>query len=218
MDALIRLRPASDGLMTCVDSTLARHGAAEGHEIWGLIRRGGLLPGDALACAADWLPPVLAGRAAQLRRQREAQADVSVSLSGQAALSGWEGEAATAFHARLSGVQRELAETQECGGTLAACLDELADWLDSARHRLARRVASTLASAEAVTLTATSPLAEPATRSAAAAAIGAHVLSEVELFWQGGLEVWQRHAARAVSAPPALGGNAFAAAGLRVEP
>jgi uncharacterized protein YukE len=219
VDALTRLRPASDGLLARVDKTLAVAGAAEGHEIWGLIRRGGLLPGDGLACASDWLPPVLAGRAAQLRRQQETQADVSVSLAGQAALSGWEGEAATAFQARLGGVRQELADAHEAGGELAACLDELADWLESARHRLARCVAAALSSAEAVTLTIGTPIAEaePAARSAAAAAIGAHVLSEVELFWRGGLQVWQRHAARAAAAPVFHEGSPFTSAGLRVE-
>jgi hypothetical protein len=217
MDALIRLRPAADGLLARVDGALTRDGAAHGHPIWGLIRRGGLLPGDALACAADWLPPVLAGRAAQLRRHHETQAEVSVSFAGQAAVCGWEGEAATAFQARLDAVRGELAQAQEASGTLAACLDDLADWLGFARHRLAQCVAGTLTSAEAVTLAVTSPLAEPAARSAAAAAIGAHVLSEVELFWREGLELWQRHAAGG-AAPQAPEANPPAPAALRVQP
>jgi uncharacterized protein YukE len=218
MDALIRLRVAADGLMAQVDGTLSRHGAAEGHEIWGPLRRGGLLPGDALICAADWLPPVLAGRAAQLRRQSEAQATVSASLAGHAAVSTWEGEAAQAFQARLGKVRAELSNAEDAGAALAECLDELADWLEAARGKLAESVAAALTSAEAVTLSLAPPLTPPGVRAEAAATIGAAILAEVERFWHGGIEIWQRHATRVSPASPAaVDIDAAVDAHLRVE-
>lgn len=219
MDALILMREAADGLMARVDTSLTTHGAAEAHEVWGLLRRGGLLPGDALACATDWLPPVLAGRAAQLRRQRGTQAEVSASLSGSAAVSGWEGDAAAAFGARLNVLQGELAAAEEAGAQLATCLDELADWLVAGRHRLARSVAAALTSSEAVTLSVGGPTTTVSAHADAAATLGASVLSEVERFWREGLDIWHRHAARAAAAPrPTVASTDFSAsATLHVE-
>jgi hypothetical protein len=218
MDALIRVRAASDDLLAQVDAALTHHGAPEDHDVWGLLRRHGLLPGDAVATAAEWLPPVLEGRAALLRRQSEAHGHTSASLSGQATLSGWEGEAAAAFHARLGGIRRDLAESEEAGTNLADCLDELADWLGTGRHRLARTLAEALLSAEAVTLALPAPLTAPTRRAQAAATIGATVLAEVDRFWHAGLEIWQRHAARASSGPkPLAEADVRAAGGVRVE-
>ncbi len=218
MDALIRVRAAADGLLAQVDGALTRHGAPGEHEIWGLLKRSGLLPGDALAGAADWLPPVLAGRAALLRRQAEAHADVWASLSGSAALSGWEGEAATAFEVRMGTIGARLDEAGHAAERLAGCLDELADWLGGARHRLARTLADALVSAEAVTLAVPGPLASPVAQANAAATIGASVLAEVGTFWDTGLEIWQRHATTTPStSKPLVQGNSSAAMELRVQ-
>jgi hypothetical protein len=219
MDALIRVRAASDELLAQVDATLAHHGAPADHDIWGLLRRHGLLPGDAVATAAEWLPAVLDGRTALLRRQSEAQRDASASLSGQATLSGWEGPAAAAFHSRLGGIRRELTEAEEAGINLADCLDELGEWLGTGRHRLARALADALLSAEAVTLAVPAPLMPPTVRAHAAATIGASVLAEVDRFWHTGLEIWLRHAARPSTAPkPLAQADVRASGGVRVEP
>jgi hypothetical protein len=218
MDALIRVRAASDDLLAQVDATLAHHGAPEGHDIWALLRRHGLLPGDALATAAHWLPPVLEGRAALLRRQSEAQAQSAATLAREAALSGWEGDAAAAFHTRLGDVCRDLAEMEDASARLADCLDELADWLAGARHVLARLLADALLSAEAVTLAIPPPLTAPTTRAQAAATIGASVLAGVDRFWHTGLEIWQRHAAQSSVAPkPLAQADVRVSGGVRVD-
>jgi uncharacterized protein YukE len=218
MDALIRVRVASDDLLAQVDATLAHHGAPEDHDIWALLRRHGLLPGDALATAAQWLPPVLEGRAALLRRQSEAQAQSAATLAREAALSGWEGDAAAAFHTRLGDVRRDLAEMEDASARLADCLDELADWLAGARHALARLLADALLSAEAVTLAIPPPLTAPTARAQAAATIGASVLAGVDRFWHTGLEIWQRHAAQASVAPkPLAQADVRVSGGVRVD-
>lgn len=212
MDALVRLHLAADGLLTTVDDTLARCGAPAEHPIWRLLRTGGLLPGDAIAGAVSWAPQAFTHRADLLRHQHSQQADLSASL---AASAGWKGEAAAAFHARLALARRDLTVAAESSLAMAGCFDELAVWLVDARLRLARKLAATLSSAEAVTLKLGQ--ASQTTRASASAEIGVALLSEVEVFWQGGLEISERWDAR-VEAVVALETPAVqASATLRVE-
>ncbi|HCT76572.1 MAG TPA: hypothetical protein DGT23_08285 [Micromonosporaceae bacterium] len=195
MDALVRLHLAAHGLLTTVDDTLARCGAPAEHAIWRLLRKGGLLPGDAIAGAVSWAPQAFTHRADLLRQQHSQQADLSVSL---AASAGWEGEAAAAFHARLAVARRDLTVAAESSLAMAGCFDELAAWLVGARLRLAHKLAATLSSAEAVTLKLgiVAGLPSQTVQASAAAEIGVVLLSEVDLFWEGGLEISERWEAR----------------------
>ncbi|GIH11505.1 hypothetical protein Rhe02_95720 [Rhizocola hellebori] len=186
-----RLHPAACGLLTLVDNTLARTGCRDDHPIWPLLREGGRLPGDALTCAAGWLPDELHTRADLLAQQRESEADVATALTESA---GWEGEASAAFHARLASARHDLTRLDETGRLMHDWFTDLASYLDQARLRLAHILSRALKSSEAVTLKVGPALVgvTPSAQAEAAATIGATVLAEVNYFWQGSLTL-SRH-------------------------
>ncbi len=186
MDALSRLHPAAGGLLALVDDTLAHHGCRADHPIWPLLRECGRLPGDALSCAAGWLPDELDTRAQLLIRQRDSETDVAAALTATAT---WEGDAATAFEARLAAAHQSFAHLDETGRLMTDWFTELSAYLQQARLRLAHTLGRALHSAEAVTLKVGPIFADdkPAAQAEAAATIGTLVLTEVDLFWQGGV-------------------------------
>jgi hypothetical protein len=195
MDALSRLHPAARGLLTLVDDTLTRSGCRADHPIWPLLRESGRLPGDALTCAAGWLPDELHTRADLLVRHKEPEAEVADALTDPV---GWQGEASSAFHARLATARHDLTRLDETGRLMHGWFTELSSYLRQARLRLAHTLGLALQSSEAVTLKVGPVLGgiKPSAQAEAAATIGAIVLAEVDLFWQGGVTLsrhWSAH-------------------------
>src|SRR5688572_14059983 len=72
MDALARLEPVARELMRRVDTALVTLGAPVEHPVWGLLRRLGTTPADAVAFFAGVDPRPLADAAAALRDQADA--------------------------------------------------------------------------------------------------------------------------------------------------
>jgi hypothetical protein len=183
MDALARVHLAAGPLLHCVDDALARCGAPADHPLWPLLRTGGLLPSDAVAAVAAWSPAALSDRATLLRSQASQQQTLLDQLS---APTSWQGQAAAAFHTRRDSAATRLACAHTHSLALAAHLDLLAECHLTGRLRLARVLAETLRSAEAVTLTL-GPSADPTAFARAAATVATTVLSEVDSYWQAAL-------------------------------
>src|SRR5262245_57285848 len=150
MDALDLLGPAALELLSRSDGVLTRAGAPEGHEVLGLLRSVGRLPGDAVAEVVQWRPATLDDRADLLRQQAERYRSAAFELGRPVA---WEGAAAAAFAAQARGLGGQLGEIAASTTTLAGLYTELAMWLRVARRQLAQALAAALGSAEAVTLT-----------------------------------------------------------------
>jgi hypothetical protein len=171
VDALDRLAGPARDLLSRVDETLARAGAPPDHPLWPLLRRLGVLPGDAVAAVATLRPAPLAGAGPVLR-----------TLSSQYAQPrgmppDWQGPAAEVFTAgwtNLSGyvevgLAGRLAET-------ASCAEAVVDWVGRTRLAVARVLAAVMTSAEAVTMGSGD---EPTQVVRAAADIAARVLGVV---------------------------------------
>jgi hypothetical protein len=203
MDALSRLHPAMSGLLTLVDDTLAHSGCRADHPIWPLLRESGRLPGDALTCAAGWLPDELTARADLLARQQDFEADLADALTDP---TGWEGEASSAFRARLATARQDLLSLDESGRLMHAWFTDLSAYLRQARLRLAHALSRALQSSEAVTLKIGPVLGgiKPSAQAEAAATIGAMVLTEVAHFWQGSLSLSRDWSARLDAAAASL--------------
>jgi hypothetical protein len=184
MDALVRLQEASMGLLGRVDRVLALHGAPEQHAIWPLLRRGGLLPGDAVAAAAGWSPESLQQPIALLHKHRERLVEVEHLLRPP---SGWQGPAAEGATARVEALQRSHEVLARNAEVLEAGLGELTEWFGEARARLGRSLARVMSSAQAVTVTIGDE--SPLLTAQAAADMGAELLGEVERFWVGAQEL-----------------------------
>jgi hypothetical protein len=175
MDALGRIYPAASELLSISDGLLARHGAPDGHEVLALLRQTGRLPGDFAAAMADWHPAVLLERASLTRAQSGRLQQVSAELTQPYP---WQGPAASALSARLHVASRQASALGSTAAATASALTELAAWLTQARLRLARALAITLTSTEAVTLK--SVTGQPLSRAEAAARISVVVLREAE--------------------------------------
>jgi hypothetical protein len=175
MDALARLEPVARDLMRQVDAALVTLGAPPHHPVWGLLRRLGTTPADAVAFLVEVDVGALRDAAAGLRRQADAYeaAEVPTDLP-------WRGAAGDAYAARSTDLRRHLA-ADEGGGSMAhrlrdtaACADDVADWYVRSRDRLARALADVLTSAQAVAVRS-----RPAGGHVAAADIGVRVLTAV---------------------------------------
>src|SRR5688572_14569571 len=99
MDALTRLQPFAQHLLTRADSALAQLGAPADHEVWPLLRGGRLLCADALEAVFAWDAAELRVRADLLLRQRQQREAMMERLAWP---SEWDGAAAAAFKARLA--------------------------------------------------------------------------------------------------------------------
>ncbi len=222
-DALTRLHTAAKPLLARVDATLSSHGAPPDHPVWPLLRRCGLLPGDAVADMVAWEPEPLCERARLLRTHREGCSAIDTLLRRP---STWEGSAAATFAARLESTRSEHDTLAANTATLARHLEELADWTVHARNRLAHTLAHTLASTQSLTLTTQAtataatattttagfigstptPSPQPANTPAhsllptalatSAADVATELLTVVDHFWQGALEISEAWSAR----------------------
>jgi len=200
MDLLDRVHPVARPLLEKVDATLVAGGAPAGHPIWPLLRRLGALPGDAVAqlaaVAPDGLTPASDDLHQHADRYRQRVDEVPMP-------AGWRGPTADAYAASWSALAAHLAGsgTDTLAGRLAdtaSYLDEVAAWLSRARRAVAGTVAECLGSAEAVTLHSGSgdPGPSPSAVTAAAAAIGAHLLATVVEVLDDGRALHDRWAGR----------------------
>lgn len=204
MDSLVKVHVAASAMLGRVDETLAHGGAPADHPIWELLRRRGLLPGDAVANVVAWSAEPIRARAVLVRRHHSR----GIALEG---LSGWEGQAGAAFETRLVAARNAHEVLARNADTLGRYLDELAEWIIQGRMRVAQTLATVIRSQQAVTLTAgMGPV--HVTRARAAADIGAEVLGEIDQFWVGALDLshaWSgRLEAESVAPVPAISGRA----------
>jgi hypothetical protein len=149
MDALTRLAPVARPLLRQVDNALATLGAPPEHPVWGLLRRVGTTPADAVSFFADLEPARLRAAADQLR----ARADGYAAAAVPARLLGWEGAAAEVYATQAAGLADHLhTGLVEQLRTSASYVDAVADWYVGARDQLAHCLADVLGSRQAVTL------------------------------------------------------------------
>jgi hypothetical protein len=149
MDALARLAPVARPLLRQVDNALATLGAPAEHPVWGLLRRVGATPADAVSFFADLEPGRLRGAAERLRTRADGYAEAPVP----AQLSGWAGSTAEAYATQAAGLAGHL-HTGLAGQlrTSASYVDAVADWYAASRDELARCLADVLGSSQAVTV------------------------------------------------------------------
>jgi hypothetical protein len=190
MDALDNLvTPASD-LLGRVDDLLVRAGAPGDHPIWPLLRRLGVLPGEAVGALVALSPAPLAAAASALR---DLMGEYDEAYAVLARGGSWEGAGAEAFAAHRGALASQIAGgADNLSARLAATAayaDATASWIADARSSLAAALADVLASAEAVAVVAGGGLAAEAetmrpagvspASATAAARIGARILSAV---------------------------------------
>jgi hypothetical protein len=147
MDALGRLAPVARPLLRQVDNALATLGAPPEHPVWGLLRRVGATPADAVGFVADLEPARLRTAAEELR----ARADGYASAVVPARLSGWEGASAEVYATRAVGLATHLhAGLVDRLRASASYVDAVADWYAGARDQLAHCLADVLGSRQAM--------------------------------------------------------------------
>lgn len=168
MDRLPELVDLAGPLLRRVDELIAQ-GAPEDHGLWIELRRVRLLPTEAVRAVAALRPEALNPTVPRLRRHARDVADAAELLAPP---HDWTGDAADAYDARrqrmidhLGGHPHGLTARLEDSADLA---QDLVEWLQAARHRVALALADVLASAEAVVL-------------AGAAAAGGHTITRAEL-------------------------------------
>ncbi|WJK42040.1 hypothetical protein O7608_06495 [Solwaraspora sp. WMMA2056] len=158
MDALDRVAGPALTLLTLVDTSLARNGAAADDPVWPLARRLRALPGDAVAAfvAVRPTPLVAAGTAIGPHLDRYAEAADALAVHRD-----WSGAAAQAYDAGRQALAARLVGGPDPGavshaGRLAATAayaEATARWVSLSRAALARTLAEVLGSADAVTVT-----------------------------------------------------------------
>lgn len=193
-DALDRLSSPGADLLGRVDAALLAHGVPTDHPVTGLLRRLGALPADALHAISMLRPAPLRAVASDLRRTAEAYERQRDLLTVPAEWDGTAAEEFAAHRAALAGLLRETGSPDEESlvGRLRATagyLDDVAEWMDRSRGDLARSIADVLGSAEAVRVHASGDVA-------AAATIGARVLTAAAQAHAGGQAISERWAGR----------------------
>ena len=206
MDALDRLAAPAADLLARVDDALAGTGAPPEHPVWLVLRRLGVLPGDAVRAIAALRPGPPAAAEPSLRRLAQAYGDAQVTAAQPLA---WTGAGADAFTIHRAALGAHLARGDESlSGRLAATAglaDALSDWMTQTRAELARALAAALGSTQAVTL-----VAGPADAHAVPAAdIAARVLSTAVTAYDRAEELWREWAPRVAELPwrPAVDGD-----------
>lgn len=181
MDALARLARVARPLLRQVDTALASLGAPAEHAVWGLLRRVGTTPADAVSFLAELEPARLRDAAERLRTRSDGYRAAPVP----ARLSGWAGSAADAYATQAAGLATEL-HTGLAGQlrTSASYVDAVADCYADARDRLARCLAEVLTSRQAITVRSqplTGGLAEAVRGGAGGDALAAAVLAAADI-------------------------------------
>jgi hypothetical protein len=205
MDALTRLEPVGRPLLRTVDAVLDTLGAPPEHRVWPLLRRVGASPGDAVAAVATMRPDRLRPLAAILRDQAG-----RYEAAGLPTDPGWSGHAGTSYAVRAAALDAHLRAdgSGSLAGRLRAAagyLDDVADWHQRSRDRVARALGAVLTSTQALTVTrdltggapnGSAPASYLGSAKAvqASADIGAWLLEEVEAALDEGTAVGQRWA------------------------
>lgn len=213
MDALDRLAEPGLDLLRRVDTLLAA-GAPEGHQVWPLLRRMQVLPGEALRHFIDLRPGPLAAAGQAVRRHVHGYDRACAALTDPVL---WSGPAAAAYGQTRTALLRHLDEGPESlVGRLEATAgyaDALADWVEGSRLAVARALAEAIGSAEAVTVVTATSVTRVASHSgpsspggAAAAEIAARLLAVLCVAYDGAetlLRQWGPSLAESVLRAPA---------------
>lgn len=212
MDPFDHLAGPAANLLGRVDDLLVHDGAPEDHRIWLLLRRLGVLPGEAVEALVALRPAPLAAAGTDVREVVREYDDVCSAIGPG---GGWEGAGAQAFAAQRAALMAHLSgDPESLGGRLdatASYLAAVADWTTWCRAALARTLAGVLGSAEAVAVVAQGGPGGGATCGAVAAAeIGARVLATVaEAYDRGEILVrrWAPGLAEVAFRPPVDAGT-----------
>ena len=153
MDALTRLEPVGRPLLRTVDAVLDTLGAPPEHRVWPLLRRVGASPGDAVTAVAAMRPDRLGPVAATLRDQAGGYEAAALPTD-----LGWSGHAGTSYAVRAAALDAHLRAdgSGSLAGRLRAAagyLDDVADWQQRSRDRVARALGDVLTSTQALTVT-----------------------------------------------------------------
>jgi uncharacterized protein YukE len=145
-DMLDRVQVAASDLLSRVDVALGTYGAPPAHPVWVQARRVGATPGAAVAHFERL-------DAARLRdaadRLRSSASDVSAALADMPDMT-WAGAAAAAYAAKRDALDGFANAADDRWRATADQMKAVAEWVDGSRSRIARDLASCLASHEAV--------------------------------------------------------------------
>ncbi len=152
MGALARLAPVARPLLSDVDNALATLGAPAEHRVWGLLRRLGTTPADAVTFFVNLDPDRLRAARDALRNWANAYEGATVPAN-----VAWEGSAAQFYAASATALSRHLhGDPDESMAsrirTNASYVDSVAEWVQRSRDQIARTVAQVLTSSQAVTV------------------------------------------------------------------
>jgi hypothetical protein len=176
MDALARLEPVAQPLLAAVDRLLGTLGAPADHAVWGHLRAVGATPADAVAFFVRLHPAPLRTAAAGLRGLERTYAAIDVPVK-----VGWRGAAGEEYAAYAAALADHLNGDDSLAATAARAgsyVDEVGEWQQRSRDRMARALAEILVSAQAVTITAQPRGGEVSLDAVIAAAdIGAYLLN-----------------------------------------
>jgi hypothetical protein len=217
MDALARLEPVARPLLRAVDAALDKLGAPPEHGVWQLLRRVGASPGDAVTFVAALQPDRLRLAAAALREHAATYDSSTLPRDLD-----WRGHAGASYAARAAALDAHLRAngTGSLAGRLRATagyLDDVADWQERSRDRVARALGEILTSTQALTMTRhlNGPASALGSVQAvqASADIGARLLAEAAAALDEGSAVQQRWAGSLAeltyAAPADAGPTAF---------
>lgn len=152
MDPLARLATVARPLLRDVDNALATLGAPAEHRVWGLLRRVGTTPADAVTFFVNLDPD-------RLRAARDALRDWAMAYEGATVPANvpWEGSAAQVYAASATALSRHLhGDADESMASRlranASYVDSVAEWVNRSRDQVARTLAQVLTSSQAVTV------------------------------------------------------------------
>lgn len=215
MDALDRLAPDGQELLSRVDDALRSRGAPADHPVWPLLRTVGALPGEVLAFAVGMRAAPLATAGHQLiRGYHEERAHLLEAPQ-------WTGAAGDSFAARAAALAADLVTAADRLVETGSFAQAVAVWMDELRAGMARALAAALGSAQAVMVRSCTlePAWEVSPQVASAAAdIGVAVLRAAAGALEAGEQLvtqWSTRLAAPVPPParadatPRAGGGGF---------
>jgi hypothetical protein len=198
-DALDRLVGPGIDLLDRVDAALMAYGFPADHPVAGSLRRLGALPGDVLRAISALRPAAVRVAGSELRRATERYQRQRDLLAAPVDWTGPAGERFSVHRAALASFIGDTGDAGELGlvGRLwstVAYLDSVAEWMERSRSAMARVLADVLGSVEAIRL-------HTPDTAAAAATVGALVLSTAAEAHDAGRAVAERWAGRLDEVP-----------------
>ena len=157
-DVLDRLITPGRDLLARVDTAIADGGVPPGHPLVPLLRRVGVLPGEALEFIAGLDPDRLTGTVIELRALADRYSGHRTAISAAVGSTSWQGAGATAFTLRWNALGEHLGDGESAhepsmAGRIVAMisyLEELGVWMTATRVSVAGVLCEALGSAEAV--------------------------------------------------------------------